>query len=94
MEIAGTRKIIWSIESALEIPRASNLARSAHRYPLPMGVRKAKGDEGIGIREYIDCSLAWTASLVLVESFCHQPLLSCGATIRCKTFFFIVLLTT
>jgi len=38
----------------------------------------------IDIREYIDCSLAGSAYLVLVEWLCHQPLLNCGATIRHK----------
>jgi hypothetical protein len=41
----------------------------------------------IDIIEYIDCSLASPAGLVLVEWLCCQSLLSCGATIRCKTKF-------
>jgi hypothetical protein len=40
------------------------------------------------IREYIDCSLARPACLILVEQLCCQPLLSCGATIRCKANFY------
>ncbi len=39
----------------------------------------------IDIREYIDCSLVQPACLVLVDYLCCQPLLSCGATSRCKT---------
>jgi hypothetical protein len=37
------------------------------------------------IREYITCSLAQPACLVLVEYLYCQPLLSCCTTIRCKT---------
>jgi hypothetical protein len=38
----------------------------------------------IDIREYIECSLAQPACLVLADWLCRQPLLSCGTTIRCK----------
>jgi hypothetical protein len=52
----------------------------------PRQIRKAIF---IDIREYIDCSLAQPACLVLVEELYRQPLLSCGGTIRCKTKFLL-----
>jgi hypothetical protein len=51
------------------------------------------GAETIDIREYIDCSLAWPAGLVLVEKLCHSHYLA-GAPQSVAKQIFIVLLTT
>ncbi len=57
-------------------------------YDHKIFIVQATGDNNclsaIDIREYVDCSLARPACLVLVEWLCHQPPFSRGPTIRCK----------
>ncbi len=87
-------RCIWLLFNKLALVNLNQISMvqkpqwSSYFMPVAKAV-KCQRQQPIDVREYMDCSLARPASLVLVEQLCHRPLLRCGTTFRCKTKFLL-----